>query len=237
MDFGASDGPMNDDQMAAVQGNVLHVPTVMGAVVLTYNLPSRRRDQAQVRRRRRSPTSSWARSPSGMTRRWPSSIPVSNFRSRTSSSSTARTGRERATSSPTISRKVSPEWKEKVGKATSVNWPIGLGGKGNEGVTQQVKQTEGAIGYVELIYALSNKLPYADVKNAAGDVRRRLTAVGDRGGCERQVRTRTPISGCRSPTHPGKAHIRSRPSPGCWFIRTRPDAAKGEGDQGLPRRG
>ncbi|HKP49536.1 MAG TPA: phosphate ABC transporter substrate-binding protein PstS, partial [Gemmatimonadales bacterium] len=64
--------------------------------------------------------------------------------------------------------KVSSGWKGKVGKATSVNWPVGLGGKGNEGVTQQVKQTEGSLGYVELIYALSNNLPYADVKNATG---------------------------------------------------------------------
>ena len=64
--------------------------------------------------------------------------------------------------------KVSPEWKAKVGAATAVNWPIGLGGKGNEGVTQQVKQTEGAIGYVELIYAASNGLAFADLKNAAG---------------------------------------------------------------------
>jgi phosphate transport system substrate-binding protein len=65
--------------------------------------------------------------------------------------------------------KFSREWKDKVGYATSVNWPVGLGGKGNEGVTQQVKQVEGALGYVELIYALSNKLPYAQVKNAAGN--------------------------------------------------------------------
>src|SRR5207237_3906285 len=64
--------------------------------------------------------------------------------------------------------KVSPGWKDKVGKATSVQWPTGLGGKGNEGVTQQVKQTEGAIGYVELIYAISNGLPYAWIKNAEG---------------------------------------------------------------------
>jgi phosphate transport system substrate-binding protein len=65
--------------------------------------------------------------------------------------------------------KVSPEWQKKVGRATSVNWPIGLGGKGNEGVTQQVRQTEGAVGYVELIYAISNDLPYSIVKNAAGN--------------------------------------------------------------------
>jgi phosphate transport system substrate-binding protein len=64
--------------------------------------------------------------------------------------------------------KISPSWKAQVGKATSVEWPIGLGGKGNEGVTQQVKQTEGAIGYVELIYAISNRLPYVHIKNAAG---------------------------------------------------------------------
>jgi phosphate transport system substrate-binding protein len=63
---------------------------------------------------------------------------------------------------------VSPAWKEKVGSATSVEWPIGLGGKGNEGVTQQVKQSDGAMGYVELIYAVSNQLPYAIIKNAAG---------------------------------------------------------------------
>jgi phosphate transport system substrate-binding protein len=64
--------------------------------------------------------------------------------------------------------KLSDEWKNKVGKATSVNWPVGLGGKGNEGVTQQVKQTEGSLGYVELIYAEANKLPYAEVKNVSG---------------------------------------------------------------------
>src|SRR6185436_2400069 len=65
--------------------------------------------------------------------------------------------------------KVSPEWKEKVGINTSVNWPTGIGGKGNEGVSGQVKQTPGAIGYVELIYAIQNKMAYADVKNSAGE--------------------------------------------------------------------
>jgi phosphate transport system substrate-binding protein len=71
--------------------------------------------------------------------------------------------------SPTSSWAGSPaEWKEKVGRATSVNWPTGLGGKGNEGVTQQVKQAEGSVGYVELIYAISNNLPFARLKNSAG---------------------------------------------------------------------
>src|SRR5262249_538090 len=64
--------------------------------------------------------------------------------------------------------KVNPEWKTKVGVATSVNWPTGLGGKGNEGVTQQVKQTEGSIGYVELVYAAANNLAYAKIKNGGG---------------------------------------------------------------------
>jgi phosphate transport system substrate-binding protein len=65
--------------------------------------------------------------------------------------------------------KISPEWKSKAGKATSVNWPVGLGGKGNEGVAGMVKQTEGSIGYVELIYALQNKMPFGSVQNAAGE--------------------------------------------------------------------
>ena len=77
--------------------------------------------------------------------------------------------------------KVSPTWKEKVGSATSVQWPTGLGGKGNEGVTQQVKQSDGAIGYVELIYAISNNLPYADVKNAAGEFIRAVAQERQRG--------------------------------------------------------
>ena len=87
----------------------------------------------------------------------------------TSSWCTAPTGRARRYIFTDFLSKVSREWKDKVGNATSVNWPVGLGGKGNEGVTQQVKQIEGAIGYVELIYALSNDLPYATVKNAAGE--------------------------------------------------------------------
>ena len=64
--------------------------------------------------------------------------------------------------------KVSPEWQPKVGKGTSVNWPVGLGGKGNEGVSALIEQTPGAIGYVELIYAIQNNMPYGKVKNSAG---------------------------------------------------------------------
>lgn len=167
VDFGASDGPMSNDQMGAVQGEVLHVPTVMGAVVLTWNLPSLGETQLKLD----GPTivdifmgriTKWndkrlqALNP-GVT--LPGTDVIVVHRSDGSGTSYIFTD---------YLSKISPEWKEKVGKATSVNWPIGLGGKGNEGVTEQVKQTEGAIGYVELIYAVANKLPYAQVRNASG---------------------------------------------------------------------
>jgi phosphate transport system substrate-binding protein len=167
VDFGATDGPMNESQIAAVAGNVLHVPTVLGAVVVTYNLPSL-----------------------GNTRlKFDGTVLVDMFMGRISKWSDGRIAAlnpgvklpdidlivvHRSDGSGTtyvftdFLNKFSREWRDKVGYATSVNWPVGLGGKGNEGVTQQVKQVEGAVGYVELIYALSNKLPYADIKNAGG---------------------------------------------------------------------
>jgi phosphate transport system substrate-binding protein len=167
VDFGASDGPMNDEQMAAVRGNVLHVPTVLGAVVLTYNVASLGTTQLKFDGR------TIAAIYQGQITKWndkqiaqlnpgvklPNSDIIVVHRSDGSGTSYIFTD---------FLSKVSPDWQEKIGKATSVNWPAGLGGKGNEGVTQQVKQTDGAIGYVELIYALSNDLPYATVKNPAG---------------------------------------------------------------------
>ena len=167
VDFGATDGPMNESQIAAVHGNVLHVPTVLGAVVVTYNLPSL-----------------------GDTKlKFDGSLLVDIFMGRVTKWSDKRIAAlnpgvklpdidlivvHRSDGSGTtyvftdFLNKFSREWRDKVGYATSVNWPVGLGGKGNEGVTQQVKQVEGAVGYVELIYAISNRLPYADVKNAEG---------------------------------------------------------------------
>jgi phosphate transport system substrate-binding protein len=167
VDFGATDGPMNESQIAAVNGNVLHVPTVLGAVVVTYNLPSL-----------------------GSTKlKFDGNLLVDIFMGRV----TKWSDKQIAALNPGVKlpdidlivvhrsdgsgttyvftdflNKFSREWRDKVGYATSVNWPVGLGGKGNEGVTQQVKQVEGAVGYVELIYAISNQLPYADVKNAGG---------------------------------------------------------------------
>jgi phosphate transport system substrate-binding protein len=167
VDFGATDGPMSDQQIAAVKGNVLHIPTVLGAVVVTYNL------RALGQTRLNFDGATLADVFLGRITKWndprfaalnpgvklPAGDIIVVHRSDGSGTSFIFTD---------YLSKVSPAWKEKVGSATSVEWPIGLGGKGNEGVTQQVKQSEGAIGYVELIYAISNNLPYAHIKNSAG---------------------------------------------------------------------
>ena len=167
VDFGASDAPMTADQMSAVSGKVIHIPTVLGAVVLTYNLPALanaplKLDGLAVADIFMGKITKWN------DRRLVSLNPgvklpegdiIVVHRSDGSGTSFIFTD---------YISKVSSEWKEKVGNAASVNWPVGLGGRGNEGVTQQVKQSEGSIGYVELIYAVSNKLPYAQLKNAGG---------------------------------------------------------------------
>ncbi len=167
VDFGATDGPMNQDAMTAVQGQVLHLPTVMGAVVLTYNLAAVGATQLKFD----GPTiadiflgkiTKWNDRRIGATNpgvKLPDQDIIVVHRSDGSGTSYIFTD---------YLSKVSPEWKEKVGNANAVNWPAGLGGKGNEGVTQQVKQSDGGLGYVELIYAKGNKLSYAQVKNAGG---------------------------------------------------------------------
>jgi phosphate transport system substrate-binding protein len=167
VDFGATDGPMTNEQMQAVGGKVLHVPTVLGAVVLTYNLPGLgdsklKFDGTTIADIFQGKITKWNdKTIAGLNPgvKLPDSDIIVVHRSDGSGTSYIFTD---------FLSKVSPDWKVKVGKATSVNWPTGLGGKGNEGVTQQIKQTEGALGYVELIYALANGLPYADVKNGSG---------------------------------------------------------------------
>ncbi len=168
VDFGATDGPMSPAQMEAVQNNVLHIPTVIGAVVLTYNVPALGTAQLQL------DGATIADIFLGRITKWndkriagmnpgaalPNTDIIVVHRSDGSGTSYIFTD---------FLTKVSREWKDKVNYATSMKWPVGLGGKGNEGVTQQVKQLEGAIGYVELIYALSNNLPYAKIKNSAGN--------------------------------------------------------------------
>jgi phosphate transport system substrate-binding protein len=167
VDFGATDGPMTDAQIAAVKGNVRHVPTVLGAVAITYNLPS------VGRTRLRFDGTTLADIFLGRITRWNdrriaalnpgAALPAQDIivAHRSDGSGTTYIFSD-------YLAKISPDWKEKVGRATSVEWPTGLGGKGNEGVTQQVKQSEGAVGYVELIYAISNGLPSAVLQNAAG---------------------------------------------------------------------
>lgn len=166
VDFGATDGPMTDAEIAAIGGKVLHIPTVLGAVALTWNLPAvtaLNLDGTVIAEIFLGKITKWndpkiaALNP-GVT--LPDRDLVVVHRSDGSGTSFIFTD---------YLAKVSPDWKSSVGAGKAVNWPAGLGGKGNEGVTQQVKQTEGSIGYVELIYAMSNSMPVAAVKNSNGD--------------------------------------------------------------------
>ena len=171
VDFGASDGPMSDEQLAAVkekQGvDVLHIPTVMGGIVLSYNLPS-------VSQRLKFDGPIVADIYLGKITKW-NDPRIKEINPGVDLPNKAILVAHRSDGSGTTFIftnylcKVSPEWKEKVGNNTSVNWPVGLGGKGNDGVAGLVKQTEGSIGYVELAYAVQNKLPYGLLKNKAGN--------------------------------------------------------------------
>ena len=167
VDFGATDGPMNESQIQAVAGNVLHVPAVLGAVVVTYNLPSLGDTKLKF------DGNLLVDIFMGRVTKWnDSKIAALNPGAKLPGIDLVVVHRSDGSGTTYVFtdylNKFSREWKDKVGYATSVNWPIGLGGKGNEGVTQQVKQVEGALGYVELIYALSNKLPYGQIKNPSG---------------------------------------------------------------------
>ena len=166
VDFGASDGPMSDENIAKAPGKILHLPTVAGADVVTYNLPGNpklKMDSATIANIFLGKITKWndpaikALNPDA---KLPDQDMVVVHRSDGSGTTYIWTDYLSA---------INDEWREKVGKGTSVNWPVGLGGKGNEGVAGQVKETPGAIGYVELIYAVQNKMPYADVKNKAGN--------------------------------------------------------------------
>ena len=166
VDFGASDGPMSDDNLTKAPGKILHVPTVAGAVVVAYNLegnPMLKLDGETSAAIFLGKIKQWndpklASLNPGV--KLPDKEIVVAHRSDGSGTTFIFTD---------YLSKVSPEWKTKVGNNTSVNWPTGIGGKGNEGVAGQVRQTPGALGYVELIYAIQNKMPYADLKNAAGE--------------------------------------------------------------------
>jgi phosphate transport system substrate-binding protein len=165
VDFGASDGPMTDEQLKQAPGELLHIPTVLGAVVATYNLPG-------------SPRLKFAPDVLadiflGKITKWNDPrIAATNAGITLPDQPILVVHRSDGSGTTYIwvdyLSKVSPEWQQKVGKGTSVNWPVGLGGKGNEGVSGQVKNTPGALGYVELAYAVKNKLPVASVRNGSG---------------------------------------------------------------------
>ena len=166
VDFGASDGPMSDQNLAKAPGKILHIPTVAGAVVITYNLPGNptlKLDGPTIANIFLGAVTKWndpaisGQNP-GVT--LPDSDIIVVHRSDGSGTTYIFTD---------YLSKVSPDWKSKVGANTAVRWPTGLGAKGNEGVSGQVEQTPGTFGYVELIYAAQNKMPVAQVKNAAGN--------------------------------------------------------------------
>jgi phosphate transport system substrate-binding protein len=163
VDFGASDAPLNEEQLAKIP-DIVHIPTVMGAVVVTYNAP--------VKSLKLTPEA-LADIFLGKITKW-NDPALAELNHGEKLPDAAISVAHRSDGSGTTYGfvdylcKVSPEWKEKVGKGTSVKWPVGLGGKGNEGVTGLVKQTPGAIGYVELAYANQNKLPLAELRNQDG---------------------------------------------------------------------
>ncbi len=167
VNFGASDSPMRDEDLKNAPSEILHIPTVLGAVVLTYNLPS-------VSQALRFSPDVIADIFLGKIKRWDDARIQADNPGVTLPAG-AITVVHRSDGSGTSSvftdylSKVSPEWKEKVGSGTSPQWPTGIGGKGNEGVTGQVKQTPNTIGYVELAYAVQNKLPVALIKNKSGN--------------------------------------------------------------------
>src|SRR5512142_2862331 len=170
VDFGASDGPMNEQQLKDFQQKrgcgILHLPTVLGADVPTYNLP-------EVTATLNFTPAALAGIFLGTITKWNDpELAKANPGVTLPDRDLVVVHRSDGSGTTYIwvdyLAKVSPEWKAKVGVGTSVNWPVGLGGKGNEGVTGLVKQTPGAIGYVELAYATQNKLPLAELQNKDG---------------------------------------------------------------------
>ena len=166
VDFGASDAPMTDEELKASPAELLHIPTVLGAVVVTYNV-------ASITQPLHFSSEVVVDIFLGKIKKWDDprikqdnpgvSLPAADITTvhRSDGSGTSFVFTDYLS-------KVSPEWKEKVGANKSPNWPVGQGGKGNEGVTGQIKQQPNTIGYVELAYAVQNKLPSALIKNASG---------------------------------------------------------------------
>jgi len=163
--FGATDGPMTDEQLAAAPGKVLHLPTVLGAVVPVYKIPE---VDASLKFSGQVLGDIFL----GKIKKW-NDPAIAKLNPGVKLPNTDVTVVHRSDGSGTTFiwtdylAKVSPEWKSKVGVGASPNWPVGVGGKGNEGVSGLVTQTPGSIGYVELIYALQNKISFGQVENSA----------------------------------------------------------------------
>jgi phosphate transport system substrate-binding protein len=165
--FGATDGPMTPEQMQTAPGKIMHFPTVLGAVVPVYNIPN-------VKEELKFSGPLLADIFLGKVTKWHDPA-IAKLNAGVNLPATDITVAHRADGSGTtyiwvdFLSKVSPEWKTKVGVNTSVKWPTGVGGRGNEGVASVVAQTPGAIGYVELIYALQTKTSFGTVQNMAGE--------------------------------------------------------------------
>src|SRR5579859_4449483 len=167
IDFGASDAPMTDEQLAAAKGGpIFHIPTALGAIVMTYNIPN-------VKTKLKFTGATIAGIFLGDIARWNDPKLVADNPDLAQINEDIVTVHRSEGSGTTFGftdylSTVSPDWQTRVGKATSVNWPVGLGGSGNPGVAGEVQQNPFSIGYVELIYAVGNKLDYGMVKNKAG---------------------------------------------------------------------
>jgi phosphate transport system substrate-binding protein len=166
VDFGASDGPMSDDQLKTASVPILHFPTVLGAAIPSYNV-------AGITGELNFTPEALSGIFLGKITKWNDpAIASANAGVKLPGDDIVVVHRSDGSGTSYIwtdyLSKVSPEWQQKVGKATSVNWPVGLGGKGNEGVSALIQQTPGSLGYIELIYAIQNHLPYGKVKNSSG---------------------------------------------------------------------
>jgi phosphate transport system substrate-binding protein len=166
VDFGASDGPMTDEQLSQAKTKILHIPTVMGAVVPAYNVPG-------VSGELKFTPEALAGIFLGKITTWNDpAIAKANPGVTLPAQSIILIHRSDGSGTTYIwtdyLSKVSSEWQNGPGKGTSVKWPVGLGGKGNEGVAGMIRQMQGGIGYIELIYAVQNKIDYGSVKNSSG---------------------------------------------------------------------
>ncbi|SRR5213593_2831835 len=166
VDFGATDGPMTDEQLKQAKTRILHFPTVLGAVVPAYNVPGVAQDINFT-------PAALAGIFLGSITKWSDpELKMANAGVNLPDKDIVVIHRSDGSGTTYVwvdyLSKVSPDWKSKVGVNTSVNWPVGIGGKGNEGVAGLIKQTPNSLGYLELIYAIQNKMLYGRVRNSAG---------------------------------------------------------------------